>query len=129
MKVYFPGNKQVFMEVNGFTVQTDQEPKSGGEGKYPEPFTLFLASLGTCAGIYIKQFCDQRDMDASAITIEQSLEYDREKRMIGRITLTVKVPHDFPDKYDSALIRSANQCAVKRHIHPDVALETVIVRE
>lgn len=128
MKVYFPGNKQVFMDVGEFTIQTDQGLQGGGEGRFPEPFTLFLASLGTCAGIYIKQFCDQRGIDASEITIDQSMEYNREKRMMGTITLTVHVPDAFPEKYDSAVIRAANQCAVKKHLHPDIELATLVVR-
>jgi len=128
MKVYYPGNKQVFMDINGFTIKTDQGVKGGGEGSFPEPFTLFLASLGTCAGVYIKQFCDQRGIDASEITIDQSLEYNNEKRMIGKIQLMVNIPASFPEKYEEAVIRSANMCAVKKHIHPDVELVTVIRR-
>jgi putative redox protein len=128
MKVYYPGKKKVFIDVNGFTVKTDQGIKGGGDGEYPEPFTLFLASLGTCAGIYIKQFCDQREIDASEITIDQSLQYDNNKRMIGQIQLTVNVPKLFPEKYESALIRSAEMCAVKKHIHPDIELLTLINR-
>ena len=116
------------MDINDFTVQTDQGLKGGGEGKFPEPFTLFLASLGTCAGVYIKQFCDQRGIDASEITIDQSLEYNNEKRMIGKIQLTVNVPESFPEKYEEAVIRSANMCAVKKHIHPDVEIVTLINR-
>lgn len=129
MKVFYPGNKQVFMDVGDFTIQTDQGLKDGGEGKFPEPFTLFLASLGTCAGIYIKQFCDQRGIDASEVFIDQSLEYNREKRMIGTITLKVHVPDSFPEKYESAVIRAANQCAVKKHLHPEIELETLVVRK
>ena len=128
MKVYFPGNKQVFMDVNDFTIQTDQGIKGGGEASFPEPFTLFLASLGTCAGIYIKQFCDQRKIDTSEITIDQSIEYNTEKRMIGKIQLMVNVPVSFPEKYEEAVIRSANMCAVKKHIHPDIEVVTLINR-
>lgn len=116
------------MDVSEFTIKTDQGPKGGGEGLYPEPFTLFLASLGTCAGIYIKQFCDQRGIDASEITIDQEIGYDSMKKMIGKIQLNVNVPSDFPEKYESAVIRSANQCAVKKHIHPDIELVTVVRR-
>ncbi len=59
MEVHFEGKKQVIAEVNGFTIKTDQHPRGGGEGTAPEPFTLFLASLATCAGIFVKGFCDQ----------------------------------------------------------------------
>jgi len=36
--------------------------------------------------------------------------------MISNITLEIQVPPEFPEKYHDALIRSANQCAVKKHM-------------
>lgn len=114
MKVYFPGNKKVFADYNGFTIQTDQPINGGGEGSAPAPFDLFLASIGTCAGIYIKYFCDTRKIDAAGITIEQNIKWDPIKQKIGLVTLDIKVPADFPEKYYPALIKAADQCAVKK---------------
>jgi len=51
MKIYFPHGKKVFADYGGFTIETDQAVKAGGDGSAPAPFNLFLASLGTCAGI------------------------------------------------------------------------------
>ena len=56
----FPGGAKVDAHFSGFTVKTDQSPKGGGEGSAPSPFSLFLASIGTCAGIYVLGFCRQR---------------------------------------------------------------------
>lgn len=116
MKVYFPGNKKVYADVNGFTIQTDQSPRGGGDGTAPEPFTLFLASLATCGGIYVKGFCDSRGLSAEGIELEQDIVYDPFKQKIGQVIINIKVPKDFPEKYYDALIRSVNQCAVKRTI-------------
>ena len=44
-------NKRVDAHVGDFLIKTDQSVKMGGDGSAPEPFTLFLASIGTCAGI------------------------------------------------------------------------------
>jgi ribosomal protein S12 methylthiotransferase accessory factor len=128
MEVYFNGGKQVFADINGFTVKTDQSPRGGGEGLYPEPFTIFLASLGTCAGIYVKGFCDSRGLATESIKLTQDLQYDPIRRMVARFIINIHVPADFPDKYDDALIRSASQCAVKKHLHPDIELETKVLR-
>jgi putative redox protein len=127
MEIYFDGNKRVNALVNGFVVKTDQSPQGGGEGSSPEPFTLFLASLGTCAGIYVKSFCDQRGLPAEAIKLYQSLEYDQVKRMIGKISLEIHVPADFPDKYHDALVTTASLCAVKKHLHPDISFNVRVV--
>ena len=52
MKVYFPGGKRVYADYGGFTIETDQPARGGGDDSAPAPFDLFLASIGTCAGIY-----------------------------------------------------------------------------
>ncbi|MFO7722362.1 MAG: OsmC family protein [Bacteroidales bacterium] len=127
MEIFFDGNKKVNARINGFEIKTDQSPQGGGEGTAPEPFTLFLASLGTCAGIYVKSFCDQRGLPADEIRLHQSLEYDQAKRMIGKINLEIHVPADFPEKYHDALVTTASLCAVKKHLHPDIRFDARVI--
>jgi ribosomal protein S12 methylthiotransferase accessory factor len=35
--------------------------------------------------------------------------------MVGKIDLEIQVPPEFPEKYETALVRSAELCAVKKH--------------
>jgi putative redox protein len=128
MDIYFKGKKQVFADINGFTVQTDQSPRGGGEGEFPEPFTLFLASLGTCAGIYVKGFCDSRDIPTENIKLTQEQHYDPVRKMIGKVDIQIHVPADFPEKYEGAVIQSASLCAVKRHLKDDIEMDVKVVR-
>jgi ribosomal protein S12 methylthiotransferase accessory factor len=128
IEVYFDGNKKVNALVDGFTVFTDQSVQAGGENSAPAPFTLFLASLATCAGIYVKSFCDQRGIMSGSITIGMDEVFDPVKKMIGKFIMKINVPSDFPVQYDEALIRTASLCAVKRHLHPDIENEITIVR-
>src|SRR5690242_6208835 len=53
IEVSFPGGKRVDARVGSFVVHTDQPADQGGEGGAVSPFDLFLASLATCAGIYV----------------------------------------------------------------------------
>ncbi len=128
MDIYFKGKKQVFADINGFTIQTDQSPRGGGEGEFPEPFTLFLASLGTCAGIYVKGFCDSRDIPTENIKLTQEQHYDPIRKMIGKVDIQIHVPADFPEKYEGAVIQSASLCAVKRHLKEDIEMDVKVVR-
>ena len=129
-KIKFPGNKRVNAEMNGFTIETDQSPRAGGDGSAPEPFSLFLASIGTCSGIYVKSFCDSRGISAEGIELEQNISYDPVKRKIGEISIDIQVPEDFPNKYYSALERAVNQCAVKKTIQdpPEFSVKTTAVK-
>lgn len=116
MEIYFEGNKKVNAKLNGTIIKTDQPVQGGGEGTAPAPFDLFLASIGTCAGIYVKGFCDQRGISSDHIKIIQKLNFNPATRLIDKIDLEIQLPADFPEKYKEAVINSANLCAVKRHM-------------
>ena len=122
MEIFFDGGKKVNARYNGNVIKTDQPVEGGGEGSAAAPFDLFLASIGTCAGIYVKGFCDQRGIPADGIRILQTMEYNHETRLIGKINLEIKLPTDFPEKYKDAIINVANLCAVKKHLKnpPDI---------
>lgn len=116
VEVSFEGNKKVNARVGEFIVKTDQPLQGGGDATAPAPFELFLASLGTCAGIYIKSFCDQRGIDAGEIKLIQRHTYNMEKRMVVRIDFDLHLPADFPEKYKQAVVEVINHCAVKKHL-------------
>ena len=116
MTISFGGGKKVNAEYKGIVIKTDQAVKSGGEGSAPEPFSLFLASIGTCAGIYVKSFCDQRDIPSDGIKLVQSMNYNPDKGLIDKIRIDIQLPEGFPDKYRDAVIKAANLCAVKKHL-------------
>ncbi len=116
MEIYFDEKKKINANYNGIVIKTDQPVEAGGDGSAPAPFDLFLASIGTCAGIYVKSFCDRRGIPAEDIRIYQGLKYDVQKQLISEINLDIKLPGDFPEKYRDAVINVANLCAVKKHL-------------
>jgi ribosomal protein S12 methylthiotransferase accessory factor len=116
MEITLPGGKKVDANYNGMTIKTDQPAMAGGDGSAPAPFDLFLASIGTCAGIYVQGFCQSRGIPTDNIKIIQHMNYNTTERMIDRIELEIKLPHDFPEKYKSAVEHAADHCAVKKHL-------------
>lgn len=116
MLISFPGGKRVDATFDGFVVKTDQPPQGGGDGSAPTPFSLFLASMATCAGIYVLGFCQQRGLPTEGITLRQSVDSDPATHMVTQVNLTIALPSDFPAKYTEALVRAAQLCAVKKHL-------------
>ena len=123
MIVSFPGGKRVDAEYDGFTIRTDQSPRGGGEGSAPQPFDLFLASIATCAGIYVKGFCDSRGIATEGLGMEMQIEPDPATHRIGKLVLEIRLPEGFPEKHREAVIRAADLCAVKKHILEPPAFE------
>ena len=115
--VDFPGGARVDAHIGAHTVKTDQPAMSGGEDSAPTPFAVFLSSMGTCAGIYVLGFCKQRGLSTDGVRIIQRVIGDPIQRgMVGTIEMEIQVPPQFPEKYYDALVRSAEQCAVKKHL-------------
>lgn len=111
MMIDFPGGARVDAHFGNFIVQTDQPPAATA----PTPFATFLASIGTCAGIYVLGFCQQRGLSAEGIRIIQRMHANPFSGMVGKIDLEIQVPPTFPEKYLPALVKSAELCAVKKH--------------
>ena len=117
MEITFDGGKVITAHLNDHIIKTDQSLKSGGQNSAPAPYDLFLASIGTCAGIYVKSFCDQRQIPSENIRIIQTVEFDSQTRLPGTIKLEIQLPADFPEKYKTAVINAAELCAVKKTIN------------
>lgn len=118
-------------EFNGFVVSTDQPVKYGGENSAPSPYDYFLASLGTCAGFYILSFCQERKIPTERLSLRQRLEYGKTpegKTFIDKIVIEILVPQEFPEKYHNALVKVADQCAVKKTIltPPRFEIRTIV---
>lgn len=122
MKITFPGNKKVSAQWHGFEIATDQ-PAPSGEGSAPTPFDLFLASLGTCAGIFALGFVQSRGLSSEGLGIAVSFEVNPETHLLAKAVMKITPPKDFPAKYLPALIKSAEQCLVKRTMDNPPAFE------
>lgn len=124
MTLTFPGGVAVDASWKGHLIRTDQPASDGGEDSAPSPFDLFLASIATCVGFYVVQFCRSRDIATSGLKIEMSLSRDSGKKLVSSIEIDITLPAIFPEKYRDAVLRAADQCTVKRHLldPPEIAL-------
>ncbi len=129
MTVTFDGGKRVSAHYAGFDILTDQSEKYGGDASAPEPFDLFLASLATCAGIYVLGFCAKRDIPTDGVGLRQRWQRD-DKGKVVRIELDIELPDGFPEQYREPVVRAASQCAVKKLIEnpPEMTVRAVTAR-
>lgn len=104
MGIYFPGGKRVYADYGGFTIETDQPARGGGGDSTPAPFDLFLASIGTCAGIYAPGFMQQRGIDSEGSKITMRTHIDPAAGLVSKIDLELELPASFPAKYRDAVV-------------------------
>ena len=116
MEIVSAGGKKVNALYKGFIVKTDQSKENGGDQSAPEPFDMFLVSIGTCVGINVVVFCQRRGISTDNIKSILLFERNPKTRMIEKIIIEIQLPEDFPEKYKKAVIRSADLCSVKKHM-------------
>jgi putative redox protein len=127
MLVTFPGGLRVDASYGSHVIRTDQPVAGGGDDTAPAPFSLFLASIGTCAGIYVLGFCKARGIPTEGIRLVQRAARDPSTGMIVKIVIDVELPATFPERYRDAVLKAANTCAVKKHLldPPEIEVRAV----
>ena len=119
MKITFPGGEKVNAEINSRVIPTDQPASDGGDGSAPSPFDYFLASLGTCAGIYVLSFCQHRQIATEGLALTQRMEFittEDGKKKLAKVAIEINLPSGFPEKYRNAIVKAAELCSVKKVI-------------
>ena len=128
MEIRFPGGARVDASFGPYTVLTDQPASGGGQGSAPTPFALFLTSIGTCAGIYVLEFLQHRNLPSDDVRLIQRVARNPATGMVEEIEIDIEVPDGFPEKYLPSLTRAAELCTVKKHFQhpPQIAVRTVM---
>ena len=129
MKINFSGGTKVDAEYKGFKIKTDQPVDEGGEETAPEPFSLFLASIGTCTGVYVLSFCERRKIPIDNIKLTLNFEKNPETNLIEHMDINIIVPNDFPANYKNALIKTAGLCTVKKHLEKPPKIDINVIKK
>ena len=127
--ITFPGGKRVDASFGDHVLRTDQPVAAGGEGSAPAPFDLFLASLGTCAGLYVLGFCQARGISTDGLELVERVQTDATTHLPTAIDIDVRVPSGFPEKYLTAVQHAAEHCKVKHVLASPPSVRVAVVRE
>ncbi|MEO6954913.1 MAG: OsmC family protein [Polyangia bacterium] len=125
IQIHLRDGKRVDAEVDGYTIVTDQPVSNGGDGAAPDPFTLFLASIGTCAGFYVGAYCRAREISTEGISLRQHVDKD-DAGHITRIGVEVILPASFPEAQRDGVLRAAGSCKVKKTLAAPPPIEIAL---
>lgn len=109
------GRRRIDATVHGHLIRTDQPIERGGDGRAPAPFDLFLASIGTCAGITIQAFCAKRDLPFEDIALVERVALD-DHGVLTSVDIEIRLPASFPARYVGALEKAVATCPVARSL-------------
>jgi len=127
MTISFPGGVAVDATFKGHTLRTDQ-PKPLGDDSAMSPFDLFLASVGTCMGFYALRFCQERELATNGLALTLDPVRDEQGKRLATMKIALQLPAEFPEKYNDAILRAIDHCAVKRAINEPPQFELTLLK-
>ena len=126
VKVDFSGKKSFAIKVREHEVITDLPLEQGGDNAAPTPPELFVASIGSCMGIYALSYLKTAGMDSEGLSLSLDWDFDKSKKKIGSIKVTISAPKADLGERKAALISAAEKCLLHNTLYEAPEITTVL---
>jgi putative redox protein len=127
VEVGFPAGDRIQAQSKGLVVEIGPPPDRGGDPEALGPFDLLLCSLALCTGYQVLSFLQERGMSFADAGMSIEGVRNKDSHLLETVSMEIRVPQDFPEKYNDAIIRATNQCFIKHQLgqRPDFKLSVV----
>ncbi|MDD5019718.1 MAG: OsmC family protein [Candidatus Omnitrophica bacterium] len=104
-------------------VLVDLPVDKGGRDEGMSPPELFIASLGTCIGVYVVRYCQNAKIDAQECSISLDWRLSDDKRSIAAVEAKIHLPHAEPGPRARAVLEAARSCLIHNTLHGDLNID------
>ena len=115
-EVTFPSSTRIQARSKGLTLEVGPPPDHGGDPEAYGPFDILLCSLATCTGFQVAEFLRERGFDTAGAGVYIEAERSDTTHLLERVSIEIKVPDAFPEKYRDAIVRAAGLCFIKQQL-------------
>ncbi len=124
MTVNYTGGMQFVAEVRGHAVTIDLPPAQKGRDTGPTPPELFIASLGSCIGVYVVGYLRAQELPCEGIRVDVTWEDEKSPARIGRITADIHLPDGISPEQAQMALKAAELCKIHNTLHqkPEVCI-------
>lgn len=127
INTFYKGDMLFETEMGNHKIKIDVPPDMGGKDRGPTPPQLFIASLGSCVGAFVVNYCERCGIDTEDLNVEVSFDKAIDPTRLTNLKITVNIPNDDCCKKAKAIKRVAEFCPVHMTIKAmeDIELEIV----
>ncbi len=126
--VDFPGSQRIQATCKDLTFEIGMPPDRGGDPDAYGPFDLLLSGLALCTGFHVISFLEERGLSIEKAGLTVKAERGADSHLLETVTVEIRVPQDFPAKYNDAIVRAAGLCLVKAQLGRAPECVTSVVR-
>ena len=124
---HYKGNMLFESQIGKHSITIDVPPGMGGSDRGPIPPDLFVASLGSCIGAFVAQYCENNGIDDTGMTVDLTFEKASDPTRLVNLKATVNLPEGDCAKRVKAIERVAEHCPVHATIKTMENLEITIL--
>jgi len=124
---YYKGDMLFESRMGRHSLLIDVPPVMGGHDRGPTPPEVFIASLGSCVGAFVVNYCNQAGVDTREMTVDVSFDKAEDPARLTNVKVTVKLPHGACGRRKEALRRVAEHCPVHETINTIESVDFVLL--
>jgi len=113
---YYKGEMLFESKLGNHSLIIDVPASMGGKDRGPTPPELFVASLGSCVGAFVAQYCGRTGIDASEMTVDVTFDKLESPTRLTNLKVRVELPHGQCADRQAAIRRVAEHCPVHETI-------------
>ena len=114
---YHKGDMLFESEIGNHTISIDVPDSMGGSDRGPTPPQIFIASLGSCIGAFVANYCNNVGIDTTGLHVDVTFEKVEDPSRLPNVKVQVNVPNGKIKGREKALLRVAGHCPVHEDLH------------
>ncbi len=127
ISTHYRGQMLFETKLGNHTLITDVPAAMGGSDRAPTPPEIFVASLGTCIGAFVAQYCERNAVDDSELSVDITFDKADDPTRLVNLKATVHLPNGDCRKRVQAIERVAAHCPVHETISTMQGLQIEVV--
>jgi putative redox protein len=113
---YYKGDMLFESKLGNHSVIIDVPAGMGGKDRAPTPPEFFIASLGSCVGAFVAQYCGRAGINTSDMTVSVTFDKLDNPTRMENIRIRVDLPYGECLDRMEAIRRVAEHCPVHETI-------------
>jgi len=113
---YHKGDMLFESEIGNHSIVIDVPDSMGGSDRGATPPQIFIASLGSCIGAFVANYCNNVGIDTTDLSVDVSFEKVEDPTRLTDVKVQVNVPNGDISGREKALLRVAGHCPVHETI-------------
>jgi len=112
----YQGDRLFVSQLGNHSVMIDVPAGMGGKDRGVTPPELFVASLGSCVGAFVAQYCERVGVDASGMTVDVLFRKVEDPVRLVDLEIRVYLPNGDCSGREKSILRVAERCPVHETI-------------